>query len=187
MSENHDAYKPARSVEALLRFNDYDFVHCAYLSLLGRPADPEGLANYVAHVRAGADRLALIHALATSPEGSLLDPARLPGLTEALRDFGRERTSFISRFLAGPITHALRPLLARTEVCEYRLGKLEQQLQDRLDAMQRAVTSLTQNRQPVGVFDYSELAEVDKLTAHARSIYFQLKDGERKATGQTSS
>ena len=60
---------PAGSVEELLSYYDEDFVRIAYLTLLRREPDAEGLATFVARTRSGEDRLALLSKLADSPEG----------------------------------------------------------------------------------------------------------------------
>ena len=187
MNDNRGASKPARSVDELLKLNDYDFVECAYLSILGRPVDAEGLANYLQHVRAGADRLALIRALATSPEGARLDQARLPGLKEALQKVRRQEPSYIARRVAGPVMRALRPLFARMDVCEYRIGKLEELIHLRLDEEQQSIMSDKQNPRSRGAMSDEEWARIEQLTAHARSVYFQLKDQAKGAAGTARS
>jgi FkbM family methyltransferase len=180
MNENLDPSKPAHSVADLLKFNDSDFVQCAYLSLLGRPVDSEGLRTYLTHVRAGADRLDLIRALATSPEGSQLDPDRLSGLREALRNMEGSRPTFISRLITGPVTRALRPLLARVDVCDYRIGKLEQLVLQRLDALERDIQAAGKQR-PSGGATAEETEGLARLTERAKGIYFQIRDREQEA------
>lgn len=66
-----------QSQEALQRTNgtdladlsDDEFVDAAYLRWLGRPADPEGRQNYIAHLGAGMTREQLMHELRISVEG----------------------------------------------------------------------------------------------------------------------
>jgi Domain of unknown function (DUF4214) len=173
----YDGSSPAQSVEDLLKLNDEDFVRCAYISLLGRKVDSDGLETYVGHVRAGADRLTLIHAIATSDEGAKRDHALLLGLQEALQHVerdraSRDRPSYVSRLLAGPIARALRPLFARMDVCDYRLSKLEYLLQGDLNG----VTLLTKSS--------AARSPEEGLTPRARSIYAQLQQGSKEASGK---
>jgi hypothetical protein len=53
----------------LLALNGAEFLGQAYLLVLGRPVDPDGFRNYEAQLRSGASKLAILAALASSPEG----------------------------------------------------------------------------------------------------------------------
>jgi lipopolysaccharide biosynthesis protein len=75
--------KAAVSARDLLSRPDAQFVACAYITLLGRPADPEGFWNYWLRLRCDGDKLAIIHALCSSDEGRIKQPC-LPGLRSAL-------------------------------------------------------------------------------------------------------
>jgi hypothetical protein len=70
-------------LERVLGLNGPEFLAQAYLLVLGRPVDPEGFRTYEAQLRSGASKLAILAALASSPEGqsrgvdaaSFLDPS----------------------------------------------------------------------------------------------------------------
>ena len=53
----------------LLALGDQDFLRKAYLTVLGRPADEEGLRHYAQRLAAGASRLQVLRELRRSPEG----------------------------------------------------------------------------------------------------------------------
>lgn len=172
MYDPYDGSSPAQSIDELLKLNDEDFVRCAYVSVLGREVDSDGLASYVGHVRAGADRLTLIHAIANSDEGIMRDRALLVGLHEALQQVERDRPSFISRLLAEPISRALRPAFARMDVCNYRLSKIEYLVQEVLNGVAQLAKSAAR-------------APEEGLTPRAQSIYLQLKRGSKEASGKS--
>lgn len=56
-------------LKQLLALNGPEFLGQAYLLVLGRPIDPDGFRNYEAQLRSGASKLAILAALASSPEG----------------------------------------------------------------------------------------------------------------------
>jgi hypothetical protein len=119
---------PAKSVDALLAQGDADFVRCAYVTLLGREADPDGLTAYVNQVRSGADKLDLIAALALSPEGRSRQ-IDLPELTSALaahRQSSQSLWARLSRRLVRPaILPALEPLERTLRMVDNRLYRIE--------------------------------------------------------------
>lgn len=77
------AAQPATDLRSLMVLNDAEFVATAYLSLLRRPADSDGLVHYTRQLRAGHSKLAVLALLVRSREGRYKD-AQLPGLQGAL-------------------------------------------------------------------------------------------------------
>jgi FkbM family methyltransferase len=75
---------PAASVDQLFRLSDTAFVQCAYVSILGREADPDGFSEHVTRLQAGEDRLTQIAALRWSREGVAYG-STLTGLDRATR------------------------------------------------------------------------------------------------------
>lgn len=69
----------ARSLADLLSREDEAFVRCAYVSLLGREPDPEGLGHHLERVRGGESKRRLLAQLRASPEGRAFG-ASFPGL-----------------------------------------------------------------------------------------------------------
>lgn len=68
-------------VDDLLRLNDVEFVSQAFLSILGRAADPHGLKHYLDALGRGFARTRILRTLADSEEGSRHE-SRLGGLAE---------------------------------------------------------------------------------------------------------
>jgi hypothetical protein len=56
-------------LEDLLRYDDREFVHAAYLAILRRPADKKGFDDYLRLLRAGRQKAAILENLRASPEG----------------------------------------------------------------------------------------------------------------------
>jgi hypothetical protein len=81
--------QPARKVEhaaALLALHGTPFVKTAYRAVLGREADPAGLAHYVDLLRSGYSRSHVLAALADSPEARASGPD-VPGLQQLVRAY----------------------------------------------------------------------------------------------------
>ncbi|MCV2361774.1 DUF4214 domain-containing protein [Paucibacter sp. TC2R-5] len=105
------------SVSALLALEDENFVRSAYLSVLGREVDADGLSNYLGQIRAGAERGELTVVLALSQEGRQ-HSANVEGLAE-----------LVARLRPHPKPawkRALRRLLLRPDVS--MVAQLERQL-----------------------------------------------------------
>lgn len=82
--ERRNPLQRANSLEDLCRFADRDFIHCAFVTLLGRQADPEGEAYYLARLRGGEAMHSILWSLRRSAEGRAHDPG-ITGLDRALR------------------------------------------------------------------------------------------------------
>ncbi len=55
--------------EEFLRFDDAEFISCAYRGLLRRPADENGLTEYLVRLRRGEDKVMILASLMRSEEG----------------------------------------------------------------------------------------------------------------------
>lgn len=75
---------PITSVPRLLAPHDKQFIHTAYQSVLGRAPDAEGEAYYLARLRAGVHKLAILKQLRRSPEGRTFVPS-VAGLDRAIK------------------------------------------------------------------------------------------------------
>lgn len=82
--------RPVKTVDDLLSFHDEEFVRQAYLYVLGRAVDPEGLNHFLARVRKGIDRRQILAELYWSAEG-LKRKSRILGLEAAIRPFSWRR------------------------------------------------------------------------------------------------
>jgi hypothetical protein len=60
------------------------FLRRAYVVLLGRPADPEGLAFYLRRMAERTTKVSVLKQISRSPEGRAYG-AKLPGLAAAIR------------------------------------------------------------------------------------------------------
>ena len=79
----------ATSLAELLSADGEDFVRLAYLTVLGRRADPEGESYYVDRIRNGRSKIEVLDQLRNSDEGKQCE--QLPELEEALRQFRSSR------------------------------------------------------------------------------------------------
>lgn len=77
---------PAPTLDSLLALQGRDFVKCAFLTLLGREPDPEGMEYYAGRLRAGVAGVHLLGQIAASREAREKG-VRLEGLEAALRRY----------------------------------------------------------------------------------------------------
>lgn len=69
-AESRPSKRPAvRHLRELLALNGEEFVQVAYASILDRDADPQGLENYQAELKAGVSKFTIVSRLRTSDEG----------------------------------------------------------------------------------------------------------------------
>jgi hypothetical protein len=91
------AFAPARSVQEITRADGETFVRWAYVTLLGRQADPDGLRFYLRRMMEGKTKVSVLKQISRSPEGVAYG-ARLKGLQGAIR-----RAMFKRAPVVGPI------------------------------------------------------------------------------------
>jgi hypothetical protein len=70
-------------IDDLLAREDVAFIEMAFLTLLGRPPDPQGGVSYLQLLRAGATKMRIVRGLCRSREGSGRK-CSLPGLSAAI-------------------------------------------------------------------------------------------------------
>jgi hypothetical protein len=80
----HD--EPITTVPRLVAPDDRLFIAVAYQAVLGRAPDPEGGAHYLAQLRAGAHKLAILKQLRRSAEGRAFIPG-VAGLDRAIKRY----------------------------------------------------------------------------------------------------
>jgi hypothetical protein len=85
LGESHTAPKVDQAAD-LLALHGTPFVKAAYRTVLGREADPAGLAHYVELLRSGYSRSHILAALAGSPEARS-SGQDLPGLQQLVRGY----------------------------------------------------------------------------------------------------
>jgi len=86
----------ASSIEDLLSLHDEAFVRCAYMTVLGRDPDPDGLSHFLARIRSGESRRAILADIRLSPEGQQQENV-LPGLDQAIRIYRWRRWPLLGR------------------------------------------------------------------------------------------
>jgi hypothetical protein len=131
-----DMEGPITSVPRLLAPHDRQFLQAAYQALLGRPPDRAGEAFYLAQLRAGQHKLAILKQLRQSDEGR----AFVPGVAGLDRAIKRHRLATL------PVVGALIRLFTGWE----GNGALQRQLRimanelGRMHAQQAAMTNASQ-------------------------------------------
>jgi FkbM family methyltransferase len=143
-----DATRPpvAASVQELLSYYGEDFVRCAYVTLLGREPEPEGLRNYLDQLRRNTRREAIIAALATSDEGNRFG-AKLPGLDAMVKRHHRRTVNGLGRFFRNALGFRFSPMRAETTVDDGRLS-VEQLLSLQDEAFVRGAYTALLGRDP---------------------------------------
>jgi FkbM family methyltransferase len=111
----------APTLEALLRYQDWFFIECAYLTILQRSSDPAGLDHYLARLRAGAPKVQILAEISESLE-ALSKNVVVPGLRAAVRKYKLARLPFMGRFLRLFFT------VEGNSLSESRLRTIEQQI-----------------------------------------------------------
>jgi hypothetical protein len=76
------------TLDELLACNGQQFVRSAFQTILGREPDPEGLAYYIARLRAGYSKMRTVQQLRLSKEG-FANEVRLPGLDASINRYKR--------------------------------------------------------------------------------------------------
>lgn len=131
-SEGRSPFHRANSLSDLLRWDDLDFVRCAYVTILGRQPDMSGQTDYAQRLRAGESKLDILWQLRRSPEAKQHDPG-IAGLDHVLRRAAWQRRPFLgalSRFLRADADghsrtdRALRSLMNAASVHERYLRVL---------------------------------------------------------------
>ncbi|MET0370928.1 MAG: DUF4214 domain-containing protein [Sphingobium sp.] len=94
-SQAHNMFSgPARSAKELMRADGEQFVRWAYITLLGRPADPEGLRFYLRRMDEGKTKVSIMKQLSRSAEGRA-HGARLSDLQPLIRRAIIKRTPVV--------------------------------------------------------------------------------------------
>jgi len=108
------------STSELLELHDEQFVRTCFRTLLHRPADPEGLSNYLGQVRAGIPKSEIVADLVLSPEGRKVEPT-LHGLAPLVEAARRARPNMLQRLLRWLGRSLFYPVEVRLNALENRL------------------------------------------------------------------
>ncbi|EFP64317.1 methyltransferase, FkbM family [Ralstonia pickettii] len=186
----------AHTLDELLSYHDQQFVHSAYLTVLGRNPDPDGFRYYLARVRQGVSKIQILSQLRFSQEGKARGSS-LSGLDAAVASY---------RYLKLPLIGWLLGLMVRVQhagATHQKLNAIENQIyvlgdenQRRFARLENAVTDLhhavMQQAQTTvtaqgGAPNHSRVAlastsfrppepeGLKQLSPRARDIYSQLK------------
>ena len=85
----------ASTLDELLSYNDEHFIRCAYLTLLGRTPDADGMAFYLKKIRAGISKTQILYQMKSGKEGKS-HQTNLTGLDKLIR---------IRRWITSPLLH----------------------------------------------------------------------------------
>jgi hypothetical protein len=127
---------PDASFDELIDLGDADFVKRAYLEILDRPADDDGLRNYVRQLRRGRRKLEILRELVESEEGRAKG-ALLAGKEEALAihaagaSSGRRRR-LLTMLLTGSQERDLTELDVTIRIVANHLHRIERSMRDDL-------------------------------------------------------
>jgi O-antigen biosynthesis protein len=88
----------ASTLDEILSFCGDAFVHHAYIALLGRTPDPEGMLYYRSRLKAGVHKIEILRQLSLSPEGKTYN-ASISGLQARIRRYNLLKTPFFGTLL----------------------------------------------------------------------------------------
>lgn len=74
------------TLEELFSYQDERFIHCAYLTILGRYPDPDGMLYYLKRARSGIKKIEILAQLRLSKEGAIR-PQSIVGLDQKIRKY----------------------------------------------------------------------------------------------------
>jgi Domain of unknown function (DUF4214) len=183
------------TLDELLACHDRHFVHSAYLMLLNRTPDPDGLSFYLGQLRTGSSKIRILAQLRLSKEG-IAQPVKLPELDVALKLYKKEQRPLIGWFFrllhSGEGNHSTERKL---RVIENQLGLLNEensyrftQIENKLEALRDLLTlnaQTTDSQQGNTLGTISDLpvmkhrkstfkVRLGQLSPRTRSIYYQL-------------
>lgn len=132
----------ARSLDELLAYHDSDFVHCAYITLLGRVPDIEGIRYYLGRLRSGYEKMSIIQQLVSSQEG-MKYKANVAHLNSTLRYYRISKWPLIgyvfSLFIQSSIKISSKKHL---NIIENKIYQIEKESNLRLAKLEESINSL---------------------------------------------
>ena len=187
----------AHTLDELLSYHDQDFVFCAYITLLGREPDPEGLRYYLARVRQGVGKIEILSQLRLSPEGKARGASPLAGLDAVVTPYRYLKLPVIGSLLGfligvqGPGVNHQKLNAIENQICvlgdenRHRFVQLEQAMASLHHVVMQQVHSVgadlgdASNPSEVAAATDGirppEFESLKQLSPRAREIYLQLK------------
>jgi len=122
--------------------NDIHFVECAYMSILGREPDPEGMHYYLNRIRSGISKVEIAAQLIKSDEAGTYKP-EIVGLKKEIRSFNIGRIPLIGwiyRKFYGLEGNGFSHRKLR--IIENKINHLETQSKIDFERLERSISSL---------------------------------------------
>ncbi len=167
-----------QSIDDLMQVDDDSFVKAAYLALLGRAVDDEGLQHYLRALAGGRSRLYVLADLHYSKEGRGRDVA-LAGFAEAMRELRMRKLPVLGRFLSGkPASTSLFRVRAELAGLRGQVQDIDGSIQERLanleHALQVGIQGLAQHAVQADNRIENRLAQIERVMGTA--VQAELKD-----------
>ena len=151
MTNNHPAQatqptpsSTATNLNTLLQYQDCKFIEFAYLTLLKRPPDPEGLNYYLGRLRAGVTKIQILGQIIDSREARI-KKIELPGLRSAVRLHKLAQLPLVNSILKFFISvEGNSAFEIRLRTLEQQISLFEKQSDARLDRIDYGVNCLQQ-------------------------------------------
>lgn len=168
-------------VDSLLKLHDTEFVEAVYQTLLGRPADPEGMRYYVTRVRAGFGKAHVILQVASSPEARNRG-VHIDGLPELARQERRMKNWFWRILFRGSrLEWHTERIAVDINRLAHQLGELRLEASSRLAQLEHSMANLhlgggVPTPAPAPRQDASKpSADTSHLTPRARQVLSRLQ------------
>ena len=197
----------AVTLDELLAQHDQSFIQCAYLTLLGREPDPEGLNYYLSRLRAGYSKIQILAQLSLSNEAKAY-AAKLSGLDVAIARYQKSQyplLGWLYRWINGlegnhPNERKLRSienqLFAFSHESKCRFNQLETAIASlhHLVAQEAQVITAEVTGEDLIASGKSKTISVQppepeglkQLSSRAKDIYFQLKKAAAMHAGEVA-
>ncbi|MFN4036688.1 FkbM family methyltransferase [Comamonas aquatica] len=197
----------AATLDELLAQHDQYFIQCAYLTLLGREPDPEGLNYYLSRLRTGYSKIQILAQLSLSNEGKAY-ASQLSGLDVAIAHYQKSQyplLGWLYRWVNGlegnhPNERKLRSienqLFAFSHESKCRFNQLETAIASlhHLVAQEAQVITAEVTGEDLIASGKSKTISVqppepeglNQLSPRARDIYFQLKKAAAIHAGEVA-
>jgi hypothetical protein len=172
----------ATSLDELLTYHDTDFIHCAYVTLLGRAPDPDGMRYYLGRIRAGRAKIEIIDQIASSLEAKALSVSIL-GLQQALRRYRWEKIPIIGLVVRSmrrqdEITRQMRIIENKLFIFSNDVSQHFKQMETTIDSLHYLIAKQLSERNefPLDMNSFEiNTSDAQHLSPRAREIFLQLK------------
>lgn len=167
--------KIAKHIDELLALNDYEFIQCAYISILNREPDSEGASYYMNRLESGFSKTRILCQIYSSKENANTKAQSL--------DISREVYIYTQseKPLIGWFIKIFRPNIESDNQIERRLRSIEIKINSLTKNILNTLNNIA-NAEMVNnlipddvVLEPPSLSELRQMSPRAKVIYFQLK------------